>query len=49
MYEHLLPCIQPGKGSLSSVLSMMLGLIVTTGISPRMQLTTISPMALVTT
>lgn len=45
---YLFPSIQPGNGSLQ-VLSMTLGLMVTTGISPRMELMTISPMALVNT
>jgi hypothetical protein len=45
---YLFPSIQPWKGSLH-VLSMTLGLIVTTGISPRLQLMTISPMAFVNT
>lgn len=45
---NLFPSIQPGKGSLQ-VLSITLGLMVTTGISPRMLLITISPMALVNT
>ena len=48
IYWYLLPSIQPGNGSLQ-VLSMTLGLMVTTGISPRMELMTISPMALVNT
>lgn len=48
IYWYLFPSIQPGNGSLQ-VLSMTLGLMVTTGISPRMELMTISPMALVNT